>query len=85
VTIVAAHEERDPLAQELLHAEAMAALARIEGREVCFELLDESVGVGGVGTLFRDCDGHGSSSSGGSGYVITKQSATDAVAPLRCP
>jgi hypothetical protein len=46
LTIVAAHEERDPLAQQPLHAKSMAALARIEGREVCFEFFDECVGVG---------------------------------------
>ena len=52
------HEEVDALVDELPDAEPVAALRRVAGGEVVLELEDQRLGVGRVGTLLRDDDGH---------------------------
>ena len=54
----------DALVEEFLDTEAVAAFEAVEGGEVGVEFGDEGGGVGGVGALLGDGDGHGVHSVG---------------------
>src|SRR5215467_5273859 len=56
-------EKRHTLGDQLVHAEAVAALGRVERLEVRLQLVEECGGVGRVGPFGSDGHGHGRRSS----------------------
>src|SRR6266852_4013993 len=52
--VMAQHEERDCLRNQLVDAKTVTACAWIERLQMCFELRNEGDGVGAVGAFGRD-------------------------------